>query len=63
MSEHLRDVRLQKEKPINYQFNEEHTQNDISFVVLETLYSADRTERQLRDGLDQAASDSSTRWL
>ena len=63
MSEHLRDVRRQKEKNTKYRFNEEHTQNDVAFVVLKKLYSADRIERQLREGLDQEASDSSTRWL
>ena len=52
MSEHLRGVRLQKEKPVNNHFNEgEHTQNHFAFVVLQELCSADRKERELREGL------------
>ena len=52
MSEHLRDVPLQKAKPIIYYFGEgKHAQNDVAFVVLENLYSAYWIERQLREGL------------
>ena len=52
MTEHLRDVRLRRDKPINVHFNQgEHSQLDMGFVVLEKLYNAERTERQLREGL------------
>ena len=35
MTEHLRDVRLKKNKPINYHFGEkDHTLSDMAFIVL-----------------------------
>ena len=52
MTKHLRDVRIRRDKPINFHFNQgEHSQLDMGFVVLEKLYNAERTERQLREGL------------
>ena len=52
MTEHLRDVRLKKDKPINYHFGEkDHRLSDMAFIVLEKTYGADRTERQLRESV------------
>ena len=52
MTEHLRDVRLRKDIPINFHFGEKgHTQHDMAFTVLEKVYAAERIERQLREGL------------
>ena len=52
MTEYLRDVRLRKDKPINFHFGEKgHTQHDMDFTVLEKVYGAERIERQLRQGL------------
>ena len=52
MTEHLRDVRLRKDKPINFHFGEKgRTQHDMAFTVLEKVYAAERIERQLREGL------------
>lgn len=52
MSEHLRDIRLKKDKPINFHFGGKgHTNNDVAFAVLEKTFDAERTERQLREGL------------
>lgn len=52
MTEHLRDVRLGKDKPINFHFGEKgHNQSDVAFAVLEKMYRAERTERQLREGI------------
>ena len=52
MTEHLRDMRLRKDKPINFHFGEKgHTQHDMAFTVLEKVYAAERIERQLREGL------------
>ena len=51
MTEHLRDVRLTNDKPINFHFGEKgHTKHDMVFAVLEKVYAADRIERQLREG-------------
>ena len=49
MTEHLQDMRLRKDKPINFYFGE--TQHDMAFTVLEKVYAAERIERQLREGL------------
>ena len=39
-------------QPINVHFNQgKHSQLDMCFAVLEKLYNAERTERQLREGL------------
>lgn len=46
MPEYLRDVRLKKEMPIKFHFGKgKHTENDLSFVVLERLYGAERIEK------------------
>ena len=50
MAEYLRDIRLEKDKPINLHFGEA-THRDVVFAVLEKVYGAERTERQLREGL------------
>ena len=50
MIEHLRDVRLGKDKPINSHFGEKgHSQEDLTFAVLEKVYEAKRIERQIRE--------------
>ena len=50
MIEHLRDVRLGKDKPINAHFGEKgHSQEDLTFAVLEKVYEAKRKERQIRE--------------
>ena len=52
MTEHLRDIRLEIGKPINLHFGGEcHTYRDVVFATLEKVYGAERTERQLREGL------------
>ena len=52
MSEHLRDIRLRKDKPINFHFGEkDHTHDDVAFAILEKTFGAERTERQLREGI------------
>ena len=51
MTEHLRDIRLQKEKPINLHFGTNHTVDTAKFVVLEKLYGASHLERTLREAL------------
>ena len=52
MTEHLRDIRLKREKPINFHFGAQgHTNNDVAFAVLEKTFEAERTERQLREGI------------
>ena len=52
MGEHLRDVRLCKEKPINSHFGRKgHGPEDLAFAVLEKLFGAERIERQLREAL------------
>ena len=44
MTEHLRDGRLKKVKPINFHFGEkEHRLSDMAFIVLKKTYGADRT--------------------
>ena len=38
MTEHPRNVRLKKDKSINFHFGEQgHTQNDMAFAVLEKI--------------------------
>ena len=50
MIEHLRDVRLGKDKPINSHFGEKgHSQEDLTFAVMEKVYEAKRIERQIRE--------------
>lgn len=49
MKEHLRDVRLQKEKPIMCHFRDTHRAEDLRFSVLAKLYSGNHTERVLRE--------------
>ena len=50
MTEHLRDVRLQRDKPINVHFNQgNHSQLDMGFVVLKKLSGyASKIYRSLR---------------
>ena len=50
MTEHLRDVRLAKDKPINVHFSRsDHSCNDMMFTILEKMYGADRIERQMHE--------------
>ena len=50
MKEHLRDVRLDKDKPINEHFSRSgHSHTDLQFSVLKKMYSADRIERRLNE--------------
>ena len=52
MTEHLRDVRLRKDKPINFHFGEKgHTQHDLAFTVLEKVYADERIETQLKGNI------------
>ena len=49
MTEHLRDVQLRKDKPINFHFGiKGHTQNDMAFAVLERCMEA---RGQLKEGI------------
>ena len=45
MIEHLREVRLMKDKPISDHFGQNHSANMLRFAVLESLYGASITER------------------
>ena len=50
MREHMRDVRLKKDKPINYHFSQmNHFRSDLRFTVLEKMYSAGKIERQMHE--------------
>ncbi|KAH3858428.1 hypothetical protein DPMN_101051 [Dreissena polymorpha] len=51
MSEHLRDVRLHKEKPITTHFDSNHCDDNMYFSVLETLNIAGRQEHVIREAL------------
>ena len=52
MMEHLRDIQLEKDKPISLHFGGEgHTYRHVVFAVWEKVYGAERTEHQLREGL------------
>ena len=56
MTEHLRDIRLEKNNPINLYFGREgHTHRNVVFAVLEKVYGAERTEHQLWRTLDKEA--------
>ncbi|KAH3741049.1 hypothetical protein DPMN_047767 [Dreissena polymorpha] len=55
MSEHLRDVRLHKEKPITTHFDSSHCDDNMYFSVLETLNIAGRQER-VRQGFPLSSS-------
>ena len=52
MTEHLRDVRLRRDKPINSHFGGvAHGPVDFTFAVLEKAFGAERIERQLREAI------------
>ena len=51
MREHLRDVRLQRDKSIMSHFRTIHDDGDLRFSVLEKLYNASHTERLLREAM------------
>ena len=39
MSEHLRDIRLRKDKPLSFHFRaKNHTHNDVAFAILEKTF-------------------------
>ena len=64
MTEHLRDVRLRKDKPINFHFGEKgHTQHDMAFTVLEKVYAAERIETIKARTLDKEAVHCAARGL
>ena len=48
MSEHLRDARLRKEKN-NSHFGKRYGPEDLAFAMLEKVFGAERTDRQLRE--------------
>ena len=51
MTGHLRDVQLQRHKPIKFHFGGKcHTPSDVAFTMLEKNYEAEGTKRQLREG-------------
>ena len=50
MKEHLRDVRLEKDKPINGHFSaSNHSCADLRFSILQKMYTTDRIERQINE--------------
>ena len=51
MKEHLRDVRLRKDKPILAHFGDNHDEKNLQFSVLKKLYKANHTERLLREAV------------
>jgi len=52
MKEHLRDVRLGKDKPINsHFFKQNHSSTDLIFTVLKKMFHAERVERQLHESV------------
>ena len=51
MAEHLRDVRLKKDKPINDHFNSIHDEGDLRFSILRNLHNAGHCERLLYESL------------
>ena len=62
MTEHLRDVRLGKNKPISFHLGiKGHTQNDMAFAVLERMYGGRASIK--RRHLDQDVINSETRYL
>ena len=52
MTEHLRDIKLKREKPINHHFGMKgHSEKDAKIAVLEKLYGGEKIERQLKEGI------------
>ena len=52
MTEHLRDMELKRENPINHQFGMKgHSEKDAKIVVLEKLYGGEKIERHLKEGI------------
>ena len=52
VTEHLRDIRLRKDKPINAHFGKHgHIYRDVAVAVMEKCFGAERIERQIREGL------------
>ena len=51
MTEHLRDIRLRKDKPITHHFDGQHTADMARFTILEKLYTASNMERRIREAL------------
>ena len=50
MTEHLRDIKLKREKPINHHFGMKgHSEKNAKIVVLENLYGGEKIERQLKE--------------
>jgi len=50
MKEHLSDVRLDREKPINRHFGiRGHSSNDVRFVILRRMFNAGKIERQIHE--------------
>ena len=51
MKEHLRAVRLRKDKPILAHYGDNHDERDLQFSILEKLYKANHTERLLQEAV------------
>ena len=50
MTEHFRDIKLKREKPINHHFGMKgHSEKDAKIVVLEKLYGEEKIERQFKE--------------
>ena len=49
MIEHIRDVRLMKDKSINDHLGQNHSADMLRFAILESLYAVSHTERQTRE--------------
>ena len=51
MTEHLRDIKLKREKPIHHNFGMKgHSEKDAKIAVLEKLYG-EKIKRQLKEGI------------
>lgn len=50
ITEHLRDVRLQTEKPVNRHFKD-HSENDLRVTILQRVFHEGRVYRQLIEDL------------
>ena len=50
ISEHLRDIKQQTDKPINRHFKD-HSDNDLNVVVLQKIYGEGRIYRQIIEEL------------
>ena len=51
MSEHMRDVRLRREKPITCHFDRTHSERDLVFSIVEPVRNDSFTERRIRENI------------